>query len=286
MALLTLANLLNAVLDEIPGKEQAPIVRAANKVVRRIQSEHVSPVRSTFTTKAPVTTGTVAVTQDSTTVTFSSSILSATDPVMLLQVDGDSTWFVMTYASGTGGVLSSKWAEASDATATYTLVYPTVSFPAAVGQVTQIQQAGYQPLPFRMGESCPYTTGTPSSWSPYTHDAAAAAPSDDLLRYFLNPAPDQRLVFQFWYKPRTTFLDPGGATSQVIPLPDVWEEAVVQGTLYWLWQQEDTREKALLHHRLYEDALARSRGAQHGAITLEPGMNRRGLYGWEERPIQ
>ena len=77
MALLTLAELIDEVVDEIPGKEQAPIVRSLNKVIRRLHTEVVQPQRLTFTSKQSVTTGTVSATLASTALTFSSGVLGA-----------------------------------------------------------------------------------------------------------------------------------------------------------------------------------------------------------------
>lgn len=285
MALLTVAKLVDQVLFEIPGKEQAPIVYALNLVVRRIQNDFVEPIRATFTTRATYATGTISVTQDSTSVTFSGTPLLSADPVMLLQVEGDSEWFVLTYVSTSTGTLSSKWAGATNATATFTIAYPTVSFPAGVGRVLKIQRYGYTPLVFNVGGGCPSVSGTPMSWSPYYHDPASASPNDDLLRFYLNPAPDSRVVYSYWYSPRTAELDTAGATTQVVPLPDIWNEAVLQGVLFWLWKQEARSERALVQSALYEAALARARGSASSSSVLIPERTRVGLYGFEQRPI-
>ena len=285
MALLTLSQLLDDCQDEIPSKAQAQVVRACNKVIRRIQTEFVEPVRSTFTTRPEVTTGTVAVTQDLTLVTFSSSILSATDPVMLVRIGSDAGWFILTYASATTGNLSSKWAAATDAASTYSLVYPTVTFPAAVGRVQKIQRPGFPPLDFRPAGSCPWASGIPTSWSPYSHDETSTTPNDDLVRIFLDPAATDRLVYEYWYDPRTTFLDPAGQTTQTIPFSDMWYEAIVAGTLSHLWQQEGAPDKAMAKAAVAEAAFTRARGSMLPAGTIPRTRRMPGLYAYEKRPI-
>lgn len=286
MALLTLANLLDDVLDEIPGKEQEPTVRAANKVIRRLHTELVQPQRSTFTTKAATTSGTVGVTQDSTTATFSGSVLSTSDPLRLVQVEGDSTWFLVTRdAADTDGILSSKWGQATNATATYTIVYPTVSFASTVGEILSIQRPGEEPLDFRIGGRFPETSGIPQAWSPYSHDGSSASPDNDKTRIILNPAPESRIVYSFWYKPRTTLLDASGATTQTIPFSDLWYECIVQGALFFLWKQEAQSEKALLASQLYERAMNRARGSALPAATIKARNRRAATYIYEERPI-
>lgn len=286
MALLTLAELIEEVRDEIPNCPQAKIVRAANKVIRRLHTELVEPTRSTFTTKAKVTTGTVAVTQGSTTATFSSGVVLAADPVRLVQISGDQTWFILTRnAADTAGVLSSAWAEASDATATFTIVYPTVSFPLGVGEILKISRGNEEPLSFNAGGRCPTHAGRPVEWSPYVHDESSAAPSDDLLRIFLNPASEEAEVFSFWYKPRTTFIAVDAATTVTIPLSNLWYEPIVLGVLYHLWRKESDKDRALTSAALFEQALERARSAAHPAAVIEAKHTARNLYGYERRPI-
>lgn len=285
MAQMTLATLITEVDLEIPGVETAAVVAGANKVIRRIQTEFVEPKRTTFTTRVATSSGTVSVTQDSTSVTFSGTPLAASDPLMLIQIDGDSTWILLTYASTSTGTLSSKWAESTNATATYQIVYPTASFPNTFGEILKVQRFGYDPLTFRIGGTCPWTVGLPVSWSPYAHDDATAAPSDDLTRIFLDPAPDTRVMYEAWYKPRTVRLDPAGATSQVVPLTDLWEEAIIQGVQYFCWKREADKTKALLANALYEAALNRARAsAVPGGVIPRTRRNVQ-VFAVDARPI-
>lgn len=291
MALLTLANLISEVTDEIPNKEQAFIVRAINKVLRRIYTENVEPQRGTFTTVPSVTTGTVSVTQDSTSVVFSSGIVLAADPLRIVQIDGEQSWFNLTRGAGdTLGALSSKWPTTTNATATFTIAYPTITFPAAVGEILSIWREGFEPLHFnsdaQLSTILPQvTSGIPTHWSPYLHDEAAATPSDDLRRVFLAPVVMTRMVYSYTYKPRFTFLDPAGLTTQTLPLGDLWYEAIIAGTLFWLWKQEDQGQRALIQSTIFEEALARARGSNLPSATIRPRRIRSGIMAYEDRPI-
>ena len=287
MALLTLADVLNECADEIPGKavQQAQIVRALNKVLRRIQTEFVEPTRMTFTTRVATTSGTVNATQDSTAVTFSGTPLLSTDPLMLIQIQGESTFFILTYASTSTGTLSSKWAQATNATATYTIVYPTVSFPATVGEVVRVQQYGYEPLNFRLGGTCPWLTGIPTSWSPYYHDEQGTTPNDDLTRIFLDPAPADRFVFEAWVKPRTARFFNDTATTETIPFSDLWWEAITEGVKYFAFKQTSETDKAMLQSALYEGALQRARGAALPAAVVHRTRRADHNIIYETRPI-
>ena len=78
---------------------------------------------------------------------FSSGVLGSTDPLALVQVSGDSAWFTVTRnTADTDGLLSSAWAEATDGTATYSLVYPFISFSAGIGEILKIQRYGVADL--------------------------------------------------------------------------------------------------------------------------------------------
>lgn len=292
MALLTLAQLVNDVDDEIPGKGLAQIVRAANKVIRRIYSEMVEPKRSTFTTKAAVSTGTVSVTKGSTTATFSSGVVLAADPPLrLVLISGETAWFTLTRGAGnTDGVLSSAWAAPDNATATFQIIYPLVVFPSEVGEVISIWRDGFEPLKFALDERGAIiprqmTLGIPSRWSPYARDESAASPNDDKLSILLSPVAENPAIFTYSYRVRRTFLDPAGADTQTIPLGDLWYDAIVQGCLFYLWKQESAKEKALMQYPIYEKVLGLARGAALPAAVVPPRGRRGGLYVYEQRPI-
>lgn len=283
MARLTVANLLDEILDEIPGVVQAKVTRAANKVIQRIHNETNVMDTATFTTRAATTSGTVTVTQDSTTVAFSGTPLASTDPFMLFQATGDDTWFVLTYVSTSSGTLSSKWAEATAAGSAYTIVYPTVSFPQAVGSVHRIWKSGLPDLEYvadrgdegfgRLGFA-----GRPTQWMYHGHDTTTASPNDELLRIQLRPAPETRDVFNYTYSKRPSLLDVAGATSQVVPLQDHWNEVVIAGTMCFCWSGRDNPDRASYWLNEYERGITRVRGQVNkaGIVTPRPiGMLRR-----------
>lgn len=289
MALLTIADLQDDVADELPNKEAAVIVRAVNKVIRRIYTEFVEPQESTFTTVPTMATGTVSVIQDSTTINFSSSVLSSTDPVTFIQVTGDNAWFQVTYVSASQGTLSSKWAGSTNATATYQMVYPVYSFPAGIGEIISIGQSGFDPLKFRIGTRDTQTSwwwqmgvGLPTHWGPWTHDETAGV---DNLRIIVTPAPLDRRVYAYTYKPRVARLNPVGATSQTIPLQDRWYEAICEGVLFFCRRQENESMKGFAQSAAYEAALSRCRGASIPAAIIPPKRRVGGLWVYENRPI-
>lgn len=286
MAQLTLANLIDEVQDEIQNKPQAKIVRALNKVIRRIYHEPPMWKRGTFTTSPKVVTGTVSVTLNSTTATFSSAILATTDPLTLVQIEGDQAWFTLTPSNTTVGALSSVWPTTTDATATFTLVRPSITFPSDVGEIMEVGRDNYEPLSFARDEfrrawPSAMAVGVPELWFPYLHDSSGTP--DDKLRIVLVPAPDTRMVYSYSYRARPTFIAADAATTVTVPLPDVWNEAVIAGVLAYLWKQEDA---AGLRSRmdLYEGLVARTRARVLPAATIKPRIPRRALAIYSNRP--
>lgn len=292
MARLTVADMIDAVTDFIPSIAQAKIVRASNYVLQRIHVETSIPEYSTVTTKAKVTTGTVSVAQDSTTATFSSAVLSTSDPFHLVQIEGDSAWFPLTPSSTTVGALASKWAVATDADATYTLVYPSISFPRGVHQVTRIWRESLGDIVYAADRGSDFQaftgsiTGTPTTWSPYAHDSASASPDDDLLRILLTPAPESREVLMYSFVRRPTLLTPGGATSQAYPVPEFWTPTLVAGTLFWLWDQRDKQDRSAYWLSEYNREFSRVRGTLNQSAVVRGRAMTRTLTTFPAQPTQ
>jgi hypothetical protein len=266
MAQMSAADLIDYVRDHIPDKNQQKILRAANMVIQRIYGEVGQVERSTFTTKAPITTGTVSATQENTAVTFSSAVLGSTFPMMYLKIEGDSTWYTLTYVNTTSGTLSSAFAGDTGAALTYTLAFPVISFPTNVQQVLSIWQETFAPLRFAATERTPglaerrteLATGRPEYYAPYLFDSSGTTPNDEKLRVILSPAPDDIYAFTYAYKRRPSLLTPGGATSQTLLLPDFFNEAIMAGTLFHCWDQEDAQERSQYWLGLYEAAWRRA----------------------------
>jgi hypothetical protein len=226
----------------------------------------------TFTTLPSVTTGTCLVTQGAVTVVFSSSILSASDPIRLVRIGDEPTWFLLSRTSGTNGELSSAWALATDATATFTLVYPCVSFPFSVGQILRIWREGELDLIYAQdiaSEGLPTEiVGTPRRWATYIHDSAAATPNDELLRIILDPAPQSREVWSYSFMTRATLLTRTGATTQAVPLPDHWNRYIVAALLAGVYEIRDGLDKAQEKTAYAEKVYRETRGAQNPSAVV------------------
>lgn len=258
MAQLTLAEVISFVQDFEPDVPQAKIVRKLNLVIQELYEKLAVPQRGTFTTKAPTTTGTVSATNLSTGVTFSSSVLETTDPIRLIQIEGDTTWYTLTRTNGTTGVLSSGFAGDTGATLTYQIAYPIITYPAAVGQIIRCWREGLDQDLLSMGDEgarsrlLDPSVGMPQWRAPYIFDATGTP--DDLLREELIPAPSQALSYTYVYSTRPTYIATGASTSSVVNLPQLASPAILWGTLCYVSFQRESGKSNPYYLGKFEDA--------------------------------
>jgi hypothetical protein len=273
VSLLTIAGVDAWIRDYIPNCPQPQIIRKLNMILSEIHEEIAQQEWTTFTTKAPVTTGTVAVTNGSTAVTFSNSVLNvaATDGLVFLKIDADpnGTWFPLTYVSGTTGTLASKYAGTTDAAATYRIVYPTVVFPANVGQILYVQdRTGKLEMATRENAEMRASSdivGKPRWWGPYTHDPAATP--DDAHRIITTPFADATYSYECLIMTRPTYLGAGDSGGTKIDLPALFDKAVLYGTLALCWSQEDGESKFGPWWGRYQKALAQARSTSNAEVS-------------------
>lgn len=290
---MTLLEVLDDVRDTFSDAPQEKIVRAVNDIVRDIYAEITVPQYSTFTTKAKTNTGTVSVTNNSTTATFSASVVLAADPIRIVQIEGSQAWYGLTRnAADTAGVLSSAFDGVTDTTATYTILYPAVSFPVGVGEILRIWREGIDDggLAFAgdRGSDMDFAqlavVGSPIRWSPYIHDSAAASPNDDLLRILLTPTPEAVETFMYAYRSRPTKLTTGGATSQTIPLPDGWDRVVKAGVMARMYEIRKGLDVALPKYNFYARLKKEQRGNLLPAAKISPRTRTRHLRAFSPNP--
>ena len=232
---------------------------------------------------------TVSVTAGSATVNFSASVLDAADPYRYVQVSGVSEWFTLTRVSGTQGTLSSAWPVATNATATYEIVYPIVTFGTNVLAVLRLWREGFPALVFAGTEHQTdlndiLASGTPTRFAPFSMDTAATSPSDDLLRYILLPPPSEALVLQYAFLKRPALLAVGGATTQVMGVPEAFNEAIITGVLFYCWDQEDKQDRSRSWKALHEEAM-REALADLGVVSRYADLGPAGLWVEETAPI-
>ncbi len=263
MSQLTLGGVIDYVRDYVPQCPQAKIVRKLNLILEEIHEEVAQIEQTTVTTRAKVTTGTVMAALGSTAVTFSSAVLTFpnTDSLVLVQIAGSSTWYVVTPSSTTVAALSSAFDGASGPTLTYTIVYPVVVFPASVGQILNmnyrgdaLMQADKENHELRLAS---FGVGRPRWYGSYVPDTTATP--DDAHRVILTPYPDAVYSLECSSKRRPVLLGIADATTTKLVLPSLFNRAIQFGTLALCWSQEDGGARFGEWWGRYKEALREAR---------------------------
>lgn len=299
MAQLTLGNITTYVNYHIPDFLQARVAFSANLVLKRIHRRIGVISRSTITTLATTTTGTVQVTEGSVNVTFTNAVLAssiaASGVMRVIQVDGTREWFNLTRSTDNTGTLSSAWPTDTNNTASFTIAYPLVTFPSTVLAVQRMWMEGYRELLFAGDEKQDGGTpgvqgvtggrispGRPIWWGPYDMDTTGTP--DDLVRRMLLPWPDQAYVIQYSYLKRPTVFDGAGSSGQTTGLPAMWDQVIIDGTLYHSFVQQNRRENAAVWRAEYDRSFGEA-CADLGAVSRMGDTGEGGIWIEESWPV-
>lgn len=287
MAQMTLSDIQTQVQDYIPNKLAAAITRAANMALREMYRVAGPTKRFTFSTTAPYTTGTVAVTRGSTGVTLTGGTFAASSDKQLIQIEGDRTWFTFTRTGGTTGTLGSAWAAANDATATFTLAYAFVELPTDILSVSSLWMPDFFPLD-RISEEqyARWMGGAQSTGYPrqYALGPAVTAGSS-ALRAELIPFPDATYAMTAAGQVRPTLVASSGDYSG---LPEEYDDTWLSGTLMYAWDQEAKDERSAYWRNIFKAGLtAMAANRNRGFIgALQEGFGDDAVAGpWNRWPI-
>lgn len=293
MSQLTLSDVVTFVHIHIPDYPQAKIGAAVNLILEEVYERLNEIGYSTFTTRAPTTTGTVSVTNGSTTATFSSGVLLAADAFRVVQIGDDVTWYVVTRnAADTAGVLSSGFAGATNATAAFRIYYPTVTFPAGVGQILEIKRESDVPLQFAPGINPATivsvgTVGAPRYFAPYSFDDAATP--NDAVRVILRPFPNAMYGYEYQFIARPTLIDPDTVTPSTVKVavPTTFRQPLLFGvlTLCWLGDDQELSDRwSAKAENAFKKALAYGGQLASGAQRQGVYAQQRGFTAYQNRP--
>ena len=250
MAKLTLTNLVAEIQDHIPDKEEATIVRAANRVIRELTNEGNLYTKGshTFTTTAPRTTGTVSVTQSGTTVTGTDFVDE--DLYQIIQIEGSNHWYPITaVTAGVSCEIDGGW-ESTDVTdGGYTVAYHRYVMPVGTIQIKAIKR------PNRNG----LTRINDELYDNMMYHVNIMEPTRYYLTKPLNSAGSPEIILMDWpdgvYSYTVVSVDAptlyGAGGSDTCNLPENYELALIYGTLMHCWDQEDEPLRAKEWERRY-----------------------------------
>lgn len=177
-----------------------------NAILNRVHQEEVEArawhrLRSTvaLNTVAPITTGTVSISQDGTTVTGVGTSFAAADVGKFIRIDGDDTPIVVASRSSTTSItVGTAWAPAAVSGGTYSLFPLRYALPAGAQKANWIKRT--LPLTEATQEWLDYVDPQRTSTaSVATHWAAAPRSSADLYQVELWPVATTPVAYTVEY---------------------------------------------------------------------------------------
>lgn len=271
MGQITLGVLTTRVQAWMPGHLESQVSIAANEILNDLYSFVTFLGRSTFTLRAPYSTGTVAVTGGgaTTSVTGTGTSWSASWAPCLIRISGEDTWFVFTPTAGTTGTLSSAWPGETGSGLTYEIVHPFVAFPNTVQHPTRMRIEGNADLRHAVESDEMWggsiEPGRPTHFSVYDPDES----SDALFRVQLHPPPDADYALTYGFVLRPTYFTSGDSSSKP-NLPDLFDQALVAGTLALCWDQEDKQDRARFWFGRYKELKAQVTARWNALAVAQP----------------
>ena len=153
----TTLELMNGVYDIAPGARLSDFYKTLNRTVRKIsRSKRWNFLRTSNDTQLieGYSTGTVAVTEGSTTVTGTSTVWTSAMTGRKIKVSGDSQHYTFTFVSTTSGTLDRNYAKDTDSEATYQIYQDTYALPSDFWKLEKIVnlESGADLIPLAVGD--------------------------------------------------------------------------------------------------------------------------------------
>jgi len=239
------ANIVN--LDESANDLTTLYNRWINETYKRVAASANWPwllKLDVVQTAEDITTGTVAITKDTTALVFSSGPTPSVATDYRILIDGDDNWYdISSHTAGaTSATLSDNYLGATVTVATYIVRRFWYSLPSDVDRIVSVTEATENtPLEYidhrELKKLFPdvETTSVPFRYTIEGQDSS----NNWRVRFF--PAPDSAISIDFWYYKEVTELS---ASTDTPILPTKWHEVLVWGTLGWyafLFRDDPTR---------------------------------------------
>lgn len=283
MSRLTFAQAKARIKHHLPDRDDTSILDALNLGIQEIALHFPVQDRGTFTTLPKLSGGTVSVTQGSTAVVGTGTAFASGYEGGLIRIEGDDTWFgVPTVTDTENIVLSSAWAQTSDATATYEIVQPFVTLPAAVMRLVKVWIADYEELRPAGDEREHFwsetLTAQPMSWA----DAPYGSSGERKIQ--LSPFPDERYACTYTYHAEPTLYT--SSDSSETSLPAFLNPLVIAAGLWMVWDQEDAQDRSAYWMGRFKDLLKRARAERMaGKFYQAEGLVESRRWLRESRPV-
>lgn len=277
MAQMSLSDLQTAAKDFVANVSAARVTRAGNLALRKLYEVAGPTIRFTLTTTAPYSTGTVAITKGATAVTLSGGTFAASTEGQLIKAEGESTWYGFTYGSGSTGTLGSAFAGTTLTAGTFELAYAYYDLPTSLSSTFSLWRDSRSRLRrWNSEEMVRYmdsanTTAIPRAYSVVKGTHA----SNSAVRVLLMPFPDAVYTFSGVGRARPTLFPNSSPTTEYSGLPEEYDDALLAGTLFYLWDGEDKQDRSQWWYSMWKEFL------KEAAATQMEGMDGQfGEAGW------
>lgn len=285
----------SAVLDAIMNRLRTPVTNTTERakiqaLVDDVYGDMCSKQdwwwlqrRTIINTSPKINTGTVSVTENSTTVTFStapqqfSANVSVAGYVLVISgnsTDSNAVYRIISHTSGlTTATLDAGYTGATDTAASYNLYQVSYDLPSDCAKALTVKRFGFRTPIERIGiEELSYLQmnnqqeGKPQVWSIF--DFATNGDVSTAREFQIHPYPDQNYRLEVWYKHAQA-----GDTSTDLDLPLDYQQALTYGGLargYAIFLND--LERSNFFQNLFNDVMALMAAQQREYATSHPGV--------------
>jgi hypothetical protein len=231
-------------------------------------------VHSILQTTAPYSTGTVAVTQGSASVTLTGGTWTSAMTGRAFRVTGRSEFYEFTYASGTTGTLDRVYEGSTGSGVVYKITQAVYPLPSDCRLLEDDAFSSFELGPlqrFSRGElnaNFPdrTTTGTPEAWATYMEDGS----TPPRMQIELYPVPDAAIGIPF------TYIAEGAALSGSTQILQAWIQpaALIEGVMAKVKRHLGDYTGANEHEKQAAKALATMIGQEaHGMGPMQMSLD-------------
>lgn len=223
-------------LDESANNMTTLYNRWINETYKRVAASANWPwllTHDIVQTETDITTGTVAITQGDTALTFSTGPTPSVANDYRIQIEGSDNWYdISSHTAGaTSATLSDNFLGTTVTVATYIVRKFWYSLPSDIDRITTVTEATQNtPLGYIDQRELKKAFPDPQTFGvPYLYTLEGQDTSNDWRARFF-PVPDTQVNIDFWYYKEITELS--ADTDQPI-FPTKWHEILIWGVLAW-----------------------------------------------------
>lgn len=272
MAQMTLTDLTTQAKDHIANVEAGRVTRAANMALRRLYAVAGPTVRYGVTTVAPYSTGTIALAQGDTAVTLTGGTFAAATTNQLFRASGESTWYGWTYGSASAGTIAPAFAGTTLTVGTYKIAYAYYDLPTTISSTFDLWRDSRNRLRRVTDEEASrYIERLTEPGQPEAYAVVKGThASNSAVRIMLLPYPDAVYTFTAAGRARPTLFT--GSGTEYSGLPEDYDDALLAGTLFYLWDGEGKQSESQWWKALWQETLNNASATQNEAIVTQYGQ--------------